>query len=85
MIKSLQPSVDVMKWLALAEDWMAPHYPRAAYAVSKAQPFPVLTTISNLIIIKNSSVTFLNPTPVWILEDLQNRACLMLQFYTRMV
>ncbi len=47
--------------------------------------FPVLTTISNLIIIKTSSVTFINPTRVWILEDLQNRAHHMLPFCTRLV
>lgn len=88
VIKSLQPSVGVMKWLALAEDLDDPSLSTGSIccaAVSKAQPFPVLTTISKLIIIKNSSVTFINPTPDWILEDLQNRVRHMLQFCTRMV
>lgn len=88
MIKSQQPSVGVMKWLALAEDLDDPLLSMGSIccaAVSKTQPFPVLTTISNLIIIKTSSVTFINPTPVWILEDLQNRPRHMLQFHTRMV
>ena len=83
MIKSLQPSVGVMKWLALAEDLDDLSLSAGSIccaAESKAQPFPVLTTISNLIIIKTSSVTFINPTPGWILEDLQNRAHHMLPF-----
>lgn len=36
--------------------------------------FLVLTTISDLIIIKTSSATFINPTQVWILEDLQKQS-----------
>lgn len=36
MIKSLQPSVGVMKWLALAED-LTSCYPRAAYAALQSR------------------------------------------------
>ena len=55
---------------------MTSRYPRAAYAVLGSRRH-------NLIIIKTSSVTFINPTPVWILEDLQNRARHMLPFCAR--
>lgn len=77
MIKSPQPSVGVMKWLALAEDLDDLSISAGSIccaAESKAQPFPAPTTISNLIIIKTSSVTFINPMPVWILEDLLKRS-----------
>lgn len=36
MIKSLQPSVAVMKW-HWQKIWMTPHYPRAAYAALQSQ------------------------------------------------
>lgn len=61
---------------------------RAAYAAPRSRRhnlFPALSTISNLIIIKTSSVTFINPTRVWILEDLQKRARHMLPFCARPV
>jgi len=61
---------------------MTSRYSRAAYAV-EGTAFPAPTTISNLIIIETSSVTFINPTPVWILEDLQNREHHMLPFCAR--
>ncbi len=87
MINSLQPSVGVMQCVTLAEDLddLSIHRQHMLRHRVERATFPVLSTISNLIIIKTSSVTFINPTPVWILEDLQNRAHHMLPFCARLV
>lgn len=58
------------------------HMPRRRVEVTTS---PLLMTISNLIIIKTSSVTFINPTMIWIFKDLRNRAHHMLPLCTSTV